>query len=475
MMTDKLTIQQIADGFKTKKFSSLELTKDYLQAIKQDKFNCFITVNEEEAVRQAAEADVIIARGEQNVLTGLPLAVKDVLVTKGLKTTAGSKILQNYIPPYNATVVEKLLSKQTVILGKANCDEFAMGASNENSAYGNVLNPLDTSRVPGGSSGGSAAAVAANLAPIALGTDTGGSVRQPAAFCGVVGLKPTYGRVSRYGLISMASSLDVVGVLAKTVADSALLLENLAGQDDNDNTTIDRPVDDYFQAATSPLRPLTVGLPKQYFIAGTDERIIKLIEQAVEKLKKQGIKVKTIDLPYSEYALAAYYIIMPSEVSSNMGRFDGLRYGLQVNGDDLIDQYNKTRSAGFGDEVRRRILLGTFALSHGYYDAYYLQAQKVRTLIKQDFDKAFGEVDALITPTTPSVAFKLGEKADPLTMYLADIFTVSANIAGLPGISLPVGTVDGLPAGLQILGPAWSESIILNLAYNLQQLLELKK
>ncbi len=474
-MTDKLTIQQIASGFKTKQFSAVELTKNYLQAIKQDKFNCFITVNEEVAVQQAAVADEIIARGEQNVLTGLPLAVKDVLVTKGLKTTAGSKILQNYIPPYNATVVEKLLSKQIVILGKANCDEFAMGASNENSAYGNVLNPLDTSRVPGGSSGGSAAAVTANLAPIALGTDTGGSVRQPAAFCGVVGLKPTYGRVSRYGLISMASSLDVVGVLANTVEDSALLLENLAGQDDNDNTTIGHPVDDYFQATTSPLRPLTVGLPKQYFIPGTDERIIKLIEQAVEKLKKQGIKVKSIDLPYSEYALAAYYIIMPSEVSSNMGRFDGLRYGLQVKGDDLIDQYNKTRSAGFGDEVRRRILLGTFALSHGYYDAYYLQAQKVRTLIKQDFDKAFGEVDAVITPTTPSVAFKLGEKADPLTMYLADIFTVSANIAGLPGISLPVGTVDGLPAGLQILGPAWSESTILNLAYNLQQLLELKK
>jgi len=455
-MTDKLTIQQIASGFKTKQFSAVELTKNYLQAIKQDKFNCFIIVNEEVAVQQAAVADEIIARGEQNVLTGLPLAVKDVLVTKGLKTTDGSKILQNYIPPYNATVVEKLLSKQIVILGKANCDEFAMGASNENSAYGNVLNPLDTSRVPGGSSGGSAAAVTANLAPIALGTDTGGSVRQPAAFCGVVGLKTSYGRVSRYGLISAASSLDSIGPITKSVGDARKVLGWISGSDGHDANCINEKFTMQPERLQAKIKGIKIGVPKEYFGEGLDKSVEKVVRDAIAKMEELGAEIVEISLPHSKYALPAFYIINPSEVSSNMGRFTGIRFG--------------SKREDFGEEVKRRIMLGTFALSSGYYDDYYAKAAKVRTLVKQDFDNAFTKCDCIVGPVSPTTAWNLGEKVDdPLKMYLADIYTISANLAGIPGLSIPCGFSSGLPVGLQILGKYMDEATILDVGEAYEQ------
>ncbi|MFH0873475.1 MAG: Asp-tRNA(Asn)/Glu-tRNA(Gln) amidotransferase subunit GatA [Candidatus Komeilibacteria bacterium] len=470
MKLEHLTIRQIAGDLAAKKYSAVELTEDYLRAIHQDRHNCFITVADERARQQAQVADDRRSRGEETALTGVPLAIKDILVVKGLLATAGSKILQNYIPPYTATAVERLESAGTVTLGKTNCDEFAMGASNENSAYGNVLNPFDPTRVPGGSSGGSAAAVAANLAPAALGTDTGGSVRQPASFCGLIGLKPTYGRISRYGLMSMASSLDTVGIFARTALDAALLLQTIAGEDDHDATASTKPVDHYFQALSQPLPQLTIGLPRQFFIDGMDERVRKMIEQTVEQFKKRRIKIVPVDLPHADYALAAYYIIMPSEVSSNLARYDGLRYGFDQTAANLLEHYRNTRSHGFGQEVKRRILVGTYALSAGYYDAYYKQAQKVRTLIKQDYDQVWQQVDLLLTPTSPTVAFKLGERTtDPLTMYLADIFTVSANIAGIPGLNVPIGRSDGLPVGMQLLGPEWSEQLLLQLAHHYQQ------
>lgn len=465
-----LTLTQIAADLDAKKYSAVELTQEYLQAIQADRYNCFITAAPERALAQAAAADQRRSEGQETALTGVPLGIKDVLTVQGIRATAGSKILQNYSPPYTATAVARLESAGTITLGKTNCDEFAMGGSNENSAYGNVLNPIDPTRVPGGSSGGSAAAVTAGLAPASLGTDTGGSVRQPASFCGLIGLKPTYGRISRYGLMSMASSLDVVGIFSQTAADAALLLQVMAGEDRNDATSSTKPVDHYFQSLTKPLPPLKIGLPKQFFIDGMDERVRKMIEQTVESLKRRKITFVEVDLPHAEYALAVYYIVMPSEVSSNLARYDGLRYGFEQSASNLLDQYRATRSHGFGKEVKRRILVGTYALSAGYYDAYYKQAQKVRTLIRQDYDRVFQEVDMLLTPTSPTVAFKLGEKtSDPLSMYLADIFTVSANIAGIPGLNVPIGRIDGLPVGMQLLGPEWSEQKLLHLAHHYQQ------
>ena len=466
MKLELLTIKQIAGDLAAHKYSAVELTTEYLQAIHRDRHNCFITVADERALRQAQAADIRRAKNQETALTGIPLAIKDVLVVQGLRATAGSAILQNYFPPYTATAVERLEAAGTITLGKTNCDEFAMGASNENSAFGKVLNPLDPTRVPGGSSGGSAAALAAHLAPAALGSDTGGSVRQPASFCGLIGLKPTYGRISRHGLMSMASSLDTVGIFGQTALDAALLLQTMAGEDDRDATSSSQPVDHYFQALTQPLPPLTIGLPKQFFLDGMDERVRKMIEQAAEQLKKRRIKIVEVDLPHADYSLAAYYIIMPSEVSSNLARYDGLRYGFDQPAKSLIEHYRATRTHGFGAEVKRRILVGTFALSAGYYDAYYKQAQKVRTLIKQDFDRVWQQVDLLLTPTSPTTAFKLGEKTnDPLSMYLADIFTVSANITGIPGINIPIGRLDGLPVGMQLLGPEWSEQRLLQLAH----------
>ncbi len=469
MNLQKLTITKIATGLETGEFSAVELTGEYLKAIQADQTNSFISFDPEFTLRAAVEADKKRAEGQASVLTGVPIAIKDVLTVKGLGATAGSKILQNYRPPYTATSVERLQRAGMVVLGKTNCDEFAMGSSNENSAYGNVLNPFDVTRVPGGSSGGSAAAVAGGLAPASLGTDTGGSVRQPAAFCGLYGLKPTYGRISRYGLMSMASSLDTVGIFSNTAEDSALLLQTIAGEDSHDSTSSSEAVPHYWQHCRQPAEKLKIGLPKQYYLAGLDERIRKLLEQTIERLKKKGHSFVEIDLPYSEYALAAYYVIMPAEVSSNLARYDGLRYGLSVEGKDLDQQYRATKTAGFGAEVKRRIMLGTYALSAGYYEAYYLQAQKVRALIKHDYAKAFSQVDMLLTPTTPTVAFRLGEKStDPLAMYLADIYTVSANITGLPGLNVPIGQIDGLPVGMQLLGPAWSEDLMLRFAHHWQ-------
>ncbi len=464
------TITKIAAGLEASEYSAVEITGEYLKAIQKDTTNSFISSDPEFALQAAAEADRRRAEGRASVLTGVPIAIKDVLTVQGLVATAGSKILQNYRPPYTATSVERLQRAGMIIVGKTNCDEFAMGSSNENSAYGTVLNPLDITRVPGGSSGGSAAAVAGGLAPVALGTDTGGSVRQPAAFCGLYGLKPTYGRVSRYGLMSMASSLDTVGIFSQTAEDAALLLQTIAGHDAHDSTSSAEPVPHYFQHCRQPSESLKIGLPKQYYLAGLDERIRKLLEQTIERLKKKGHTFIEIDLPYAEYALAAYYVIMPAEVSSNLARYDGLRYGLSVEGKDLDQQYRATKTTGFGTEVKRRIMLGTYALSAGYYEAYYLQAQKVRALIKQDYDQAFAEVDMLLTPTTPTTAFRFGEKSqDPLSMYLADIYTVSANITGIPGLNVPIGSIDGLPVGMQLLGPAWSEELLLRFAHHWQQ------
>jgi len=469
MNLKSLTISNIAAGLRQKEYSVEELTVAYLKAINQDRYNCFITVNDEQALIQAREADKLISQGKATLLTGVPIAIKDILTTAGIRTTAGSKMLQNYLPPYNATAVQKLLDQGMIILGKTNCDEFAMGASNENSAYGQVLNPHDPTRVSGGSSGGSAAAVAADLAPVALGTDTGGSVRQPASFCGVVGLKPTYGRVSRHGLMAMASSFDQVGIFANTVEDAAILLHYIAGQDRWDSTSSMVEVADYFQATTRPLTKLTIGLPKQYFQSGIDPEVRDKLDSAVKILTDAGVNFKSVDLPSTDYALATYYVMVPAEVSSNMARYDGVRYGLSLPAPSLIESYKKSRSLGFGTEVRRRIMLGTFALSSGYYQAYYAKAQKVREIIKQDFNRVFKDVDLLLTPTTPSTAFKLGEKSDPLQMYLADVFTVAANCAGIPGISLPAGKIGNLPVGLQLMAPVWQESKLLNLAYHWQQ------
>ncbi len=458
-----LSIDQIQQAFKAKKFSSEQLTKAYLNNIKKDKTNSFITINKQ-ALAEAKEADQRIKQGKGTVLTGIPLAVKDIILYEGLKATAGSKILENYIASYTATALQRLKDAGMVVIGKTNCDEFAMGSSNENSYFGPVLNPRDHSKVPGGSSGGSAAAVAANLAPVALGTDTGGSVRQPAAFCGVVGLKPSYGRVSRYGSMAMASSLDQIAPLANTVKDTAYILQTMAGYDPKDATSSNKEVPKYI--AKKEAKKLRLGVPKEYFSDNINKEVKEAVEQQIEALKSKGFKVKQVSLKYTDYALAAYYLLMPAEVSSNLARYDGLLYGLMADKKlSLEEWYNTVRSQGFGAETKRRIMLGTYILSAGYYDAYYKQAQKVRTLIKQDFSRVFKEVDVLITPATPSTAFALGAKTqDPLQMYLSDIFTVSANIAGICGLVLPIAK-DGnnLPIGVQLLADSFAEDKLFTL------------
>lgn len=469
-----MTIKEIQQGLKNKSFSSREITQGYIKAISSDKLNSFITVNEA-ALGEAQAADEKLASGSGGPLTGVPIAIKDILVTKDLRTTAASKMLSDYEPAYTATAVARLQEQGAIILGKTNCDEFAMGGSNENSAYGPVLNPHNSERVAGGSSGGSAAAVAAGLAPAALGTDTGGSVRLPASFCGITGFKPTYGRISRYGLIAMASSFDQVGILAHDAYDTAVLLQAMAGRDPLDATSSSHRADDYRRSAETEAPKLTIGLPREYFIDGIDPRVRAVMDEAIEILKKsRTMKFVDISLPHTEYALPAYYILVPSEVSANMARFDGWRYGQSQPSEDLdlIQQYRRNRTSGLGVEVRRRIMIGTYALSAGYYEAYYLQASKMRTLIADDFSRAFNSVDLIMAPTSPTVAFRLGEKTDdPLAMYLSDVFTVSANLAGLPAASLPVGLVDNLPVGMQFIGRPWAEGAILSAAAKTRRLL----
>lgn len=458
------TITELHEGLRNKAFSSVELTKQYLDASKADRLNAYISLNDK-ALEEAANADRIIASGKPTVLTGIPLAVKDVIMTKGLRTTAASKMLDDYVPPYTATAVERLQHAGMVILGKTNCDEYAMGASSEFSAYGAVHNPLDPTRVAGGSSGGSAVAVAAGYAPVALGTDTGGSVRLPASFCGVIGLKPTYGRISRYGLIAMASSLDQVGIFSRSAADAAVVLEVMSGQDPLDATSQAAEVPRYSELLHERLPDIRIGVPRQ-FKEGLSGAALEWFEgQLAIYRSTPGYTLVDIDLPRIGYALAVYYIIMPSEVSANMARYDGLRYGYAAGTQaQLSQQYSENRSKGFGPEVRRRILLGTYALSAGYYEAYYAQAAKVRTILRQDLNTAFEQVDAILGPTSPTPAFKIGEKqSDPLNMYLSDIYTVAANLAGIPAVSYPAGLVEGLPMGLQLMGPRWSEARLLQM------------
>ncbi|HVA71798.1 MAG TPA: Asp-tRNA(Asn)/Glu-tRNA(Gln) amidotransferase subunit GatA [Candidatus Limnocylindrales bacterium] len=464
------TIPAVREAIETKQISARELAAEFYARIekKNPELNAFLALSPERAYVQADRIDAMRARGEAlPALAGVPVAVKDVISTRGIRTTCGSRILENYVPPYDATAVERLEQAGAVILGKTNCDEFAMGSSNENSAYGPVRNPVAPDRVPGGSSGGSAAAVAAGLAVGALGTDTGGSIRQPGALCGIPAMMPTYGRVSRYGLIAFASSLDRIGPLTTTVSDAAALLSVMEGRDANDSTSADVPRSDYFAEMEKNIRGMRIGIPTEYFGAGMDTEVRAKVEAGIELMKRMGCQTIELKMPHTDYAVATYYIVATAEASSNLARFDGVRYGLRVNGDSLRDMYKKTRGRGFGAEVKRRIMLGTYVLSSGYYDAYYLRAQKVRALIARDFMLAFEKVDAIVTPTSPSTAFRLGERtSDPLKMYLADIYTVTGSLAGVPGISVPCGsTADDLPVGLQILGSHFAESRILQLAH----------
>ena len=453
--------------------SSQELTQHFLDRIKQfdGELNSFITVAEEQAMEQAKAADQARASGSAGPLTGVPIAQKDIFCTNGVKTTCASKMLDSFIAPYNATVVEKCNQAGLVNLGKTNMDEFAMGSSNETSFYGAVKNPWNKEYVPGGSSGGSAAAVAARLAPAATGTDTGGSIRQPASLCGITGLKPTYGRVSRWGMIVSASSLDQGGPMTQTAEDAALMLNVMAGFDPKDSTSTDIEVPDYTASLEQSLEGLRIGLPKQFFEKGLDAGVEKVIQDAIAQYEKMGAKVVDIELPNTHLSIPAYYVVAPAEASSNLSRFDGVRFGYRCeNPVDLEDLYKRSREEGFGDEVQRRILIGTYALSAGYYDAYYLKAQKVRRLIKNDFDQAFDKVDVIMGPTSPNAGFKLGEKAaDPVSMYLSDIYTISVNMAGLPGMSLPAGESGGLPVGLQIIGNYFDEARLLNVGHQFQQ------
>ena len=462
---NNLTITQAHKGLLEKKFSALELTKFFLNKIKKEdrKISSFITVTDDLALSQAKEVDKLISAGKKiPILAGVPVAVKDNILVERIKATCASKILENYVAPYDATCIKKLKELGAVILGKTNLDEFAMGSSTEHSAFFPTKNPHDLTRVPGGTSGGSAAAVAADLCCYALGSDTGGSIRQPASFCGVVGLKPTYGAVSRYGLIAFASSLDQIGPITKTAEDAQIVFNAISGKDQLDSTSVESPKIENYKLKIENLR---IGIPKEYFIKGMDSEVEKIVKQAIKKIEEMGAKIEEISLPHTEYALPIYYIIMPSEASANLARYDGIRYGLSKSNGDLLSVYLKSRAEGFGDEVKRRIMLGTYALSAGYYDAYYLKAQKVRTLIRHDFDKAFNKVDAIFTPTSPFTAFKLGEKIkDPLSMYLSDIFTASVNLVGLPAVSVPIGFKGKLPVGLQIIGKSFEENKILEIS-----------
>src|SRR5450432_3547350 len=475
MNLNLLTIDAARSAVQERKTSAAALAESFYAKIESDdpKIGAFLTLSKERALGKAAEMDGLAAKGEKlPPLGGVPVGIKDVLVTRGIRTTAGSKILGNYVPPYDCTAVARLEAAGAVVLGKLNCDEFAMGSSNENSAWKPVHNPRDLSRVPGGSSGGSAAAVAADMAVVTLGSDTGGSIRQPASFCGVVGLKPTYGRVSRYGLIAFASSLDHIGPLTKTVKDAAIVLRTIAGHDPMDSTSADVPVPDYVADLQKPVRGMKLGVAKEYFGEGLDDEVRQAVESAIDKLKALGCEIVPVSLPHTPYAIPTYYIIATAEASSNLARFDGVRYSHRARGvKTLSEMYRRSRDEGFGAEVKRRIMLGTYALSAGYYDAYYLKAQKVRTLLTRDFDEAFRKVDAIVTPTSPTAAFRLGEKSnDPLAMYLADIYTVTADLAGIPGISVPCGeTKEKLPIGLQILGKHFDESAILRVAHAYEQ------
>ena len=468
----KHTIHALHERLTKKEISAVELAKSVIARTDavEPQIRSYITETREQALAQAAAVDAKITRGEVIApLAGIPGALKDNICTKGIKTTCASKILANFVPPYDATVVDRLAAQNAVLTGKANCDEFAMGGSTENSGFFVTHNPWDTARVPGGSSGGSASSVAAGQAIWALGSDTGGSIRQPAAYCGNVGLKPTYGRVSRYGLVAYASSLDQIGPITRDVTDSALVLNAIAGYDAKDSTSINAEAPDYTKALVQDVKGLKIGLPKEYFGAGIQPEVAAAIKWAVDQLTAMGAEVKEVSLPHTEYALPAYYLIAPAEASSNLARFDGVGFGHRALGSDIIDMYKKTRSEGFGPEVKRRIMLGTYALSSGYYDAYYLKALQVRTLVKQDFDKAFDEVDILITPTAPTTAFKIGELSDPLAMYLQDVCTIPINLAGLPGISIPCGFVAGLPVGMQIIGKPLAEATIIQAAYAFEQ------
>lgn len=459
MDLSNLSVKEAAAGLRKKKFSSLELTFAVLAQIskKEKEIDAYLTLTEELALNEAKNVDELLSSGQDlPTLSGIPVAIKDVIVTEGIRTTAASKILDDFVPPYDGTVVRRIKENHGVMLGKTNCDEFAMGSSTENSAYKKTKNPHDLTRVPGGSSGGSAASVAADLCIYSLGSDTGGSIRQPASLCGVVGLKPTYGLVSRFGLIAMASSLDQIGPLTKTVEDVAIVLNDISGHDPYDSTSAKNKIQDYTKSLSKSMREIKIGIAKEYFGKGLDRGVRVVIEKAFKKLEDLGAKTVEISIPHQEYALATYYIIMPSEVSANLARFDGIRYG-------------KTRDH-FGPEPKRRIMLGTYALSVGYYDQYYLKAARVRNLLKQDFDEAFKKVDIIVGPTSPTVAWKFGEKMDdPLKMYLSDIYTVTANLVGIPAISVPCGFSDGLPVGLQIMGPHFREDLILQVAYNYEQ------
>jgi aspartyl-tRNA(Asn)/glutamyl-tRNA(Gln) amidotransferase subunit A len=468
------TIPSIRAALQEKKVSARELSTEFFARIDQrnSELNAFLALSPDLAFAQADRVDALVARGEPlPALAGVPVAVKDVISTAGIPTTCGSRILENYLPPYDATAISRLHAAGAITLGKTNCDEFAMGSSTENSAYGPVRNPVAPDRVPGGSSGGSAAAVAAGLAVVALGTDTGGSIRQPGALCGIPAMMGTYGRVSRYGLIAFASSLDRIGPFATTVQDVASVLAVIAGRDAADSTSVAVPVPNYSAELDRSVRGLRIGIPREYFAEGMDSAVRKNVEAGIELLKRLGCIPVELQMPHTDYAIATYYIVATAEASSNLARYDGVRYGLRVPGATLLDMYKKTRGRGFGPEVKRRIMLGTYALSSGYYDAYYLKAQKVRTLIARDFTQAFQKVDALVTPTSPSPAFRLGEKTDdPLQMYLADIYTVTGSLAGVPGISVPCGkTPQGLPVGLQIFGSYFEESRVLQLAHAFEQ------
>jgi len=467
------TLAELAAGLRDKAFSSEQLTGHFLQRIQahDSQLNSFISVTEELALTQARAADARLAAGDAGPLTGIPFAHKDIFCTDGVRTSCGSKMLDNFIAPYDATVTRRLQAAGAVMLGKTNMDEFAMGSSNETSFYGPVKNPWNTAAVPGGSSGGSAAAVAARLTPAATGTDTGGSIRQPAALCGITGIKPTYGRVSRYGMIAFASSLDQAGPMTRTAEDAALMLGVLAGFDPADSTCVKRPVDDYAAHLQDSLDGLRVGMPKEYFGEGLDSGVAAVIEQAVKQLESQGATLVEISLPNTRLAVPAYYVVAPAECSSNLSRMDGVRFGHRcAEPKDLEDLYKRSRGEGFGAEVKRRIMVGTYALSAGYYDAYYLKAQQVRRLIADDFKQAFEQVDVIAGPTSPTVAFNIGAKVDdPVTMYLSDIYTIAVNLAGLPGMSLPAGFSDDLPVGMQLIGNYFDEARLLNVAHQYQQ------
>ncbi len=464
------TLTKLVAGIKKKDFTSQEVTESFISSSeKSKKLNTYITQCFDKAINTAKNFDK--KKDYKGLLAGVPIAVKDLFCTKNVKTTAGSKILHNFVPTYESTVTNNLWSEGSFLLGKLNCDEFAMGSSNETSFFGNVTNPFGDKLVPGGSSGGSASAVAANLTPATIGTDTGGSIRQPASFTGTVGLKPTYGRCSRWGIVAFASSLDQAGPMTKNVEDCALLLQAMSGYDSKDSTSVDRKVDNYSSKLTEKVKGLKIGIPKEYRVENMPNEIDKLWKRGIDYLKDAGAVIKNISLPHTKYALPTYYIVAPAEASSNLARYDGVKYGHRSKGNNLFEMYENTRSEGFGDEVKRRILIGTYVLSSGYYDAYYLKAQKVRQLIKNDFDKAFNDIDAILTPSTPSAAFKMGDKKDdPVSMYLNDIFTVPINLAGLPAISVPAGyDKNDLPLGLQLIGKAFDEQTILNLSLAIEK------